>query len=681
MGHTTATIRNICLAGHAGSGKTSLVEALLADAGIIGGPGAIESQDTVSDFDDDERRLGHSLNTSVCSFDHKGLHLNLIDTPGYPDFIGRTLSVLRSVETVAVVVDATVGIETVTEQVMSAARDAHLCRMIVINGIDAADADPGGVLESLREAFGPECLPLNLPVDNRAAVKDCFFEPYTGDSDLGPFAEAHDRIVDQVVELDEDLMELYLEQGESIDAEQLHAPFERALREGHLVPVCFTSARENRGIDELLEVLERLMPSPDEGNPPEYLKGEGPDAQPVEVSTDTDAHALGHVFKLTVDPFRGRLAFVRIHQGAVRKGGQLYIGDARKPFKVGHLLKVCGAEQTDVDEVVPGDICALPRADGFFFDAVVHDSHDEDNYHLRPIELPEPIYGLAITPTNDAESQKVSDALHTLTDEDPSIRVDHSVSLNETVIRGLGELHLEAVLERSRSLYNVEVETSLPGIEYRETITAPAEGHHRHKKQTGGAGQFGEVYLQIEPLERGAGFEFVDKVVGGVIPGQFIPAVEKGVQQVLAQGAIAGFPMQDVRVTVYDGKHHSVDSKEIAFVQAGKKAFLDAVAKARPIILEPIVNVTVTAPADCMGAITGDISGMRGMIAGSESAPGNTVRIEAQAPLAEIQTYHSRLKSISGGAGSFTMRFDHYSPVPENVKQDLVNGFEGHGPE
>jgi elongation factor G len=677
MGHSTATIRNICIAGHAGSGKTTLVEALLRDAGVINSLGSVETQNTVSDHDDDERRLGHSLSPSICSFDHKGLHLNLIDTPGYPDFLGRTLSVLRAVETVAIVVDAAVGIETVTEQVMEAAKSSHLCRMIIVNGIDAAGADPARVLESLRETFGPECLPLNLPVDRAAAVKDCFFEPWSGDSDIGSFAEAHDRIVDQVVELDDELMELYLEQGEIVDAEQLHAPFERALREGHLVPVCFTSARENRGIDELLEVFERLMPNPDEGNPPEYLKGEGADAAPVTVSTDPQAHTLAHVFKMTVDPFRGRLGFVRIHQGSIHRGGQLYIGDGRKSFKVGHLLKICGAEQQEVDEVVPGDICAIPRADGFFFDAVLHDSHEEDHYHLRPIELPEPIYGLAIVAVNDQESQKVSDALHTLTDEDPSIRVEHSASLNETVIRGLGELHLQAVLDRSTNLYHVDVTTTLPGIEYRETITSSAEGHNRHKKQTGGAGQFGEVYLSIEPLSQGEGFEFVSKVVGGVIPHNLIPAVEKGVQQVMAAGAVAGFPMQDIRVTVHDGKHHSVDSKEVAFVMAGKKAFLDAVSKAGPIMLEPVVKVTVTAPADCMGAITGDISGMRGMISGSQAAAGNTVRIDAQAPLAEIQTYHSRLKSISGGAGSFTMSFDHYARVPDSVRNELANGFAG----
>ncbi len=334
MGHSTATIRNICIAGHAGSGKTTLVEALLRDAGVINSLGSVETQNTVSDHDDDERRLGHSLSPSICSFDHKGLHLNLIDTPGYPDFLGRTLSVLRAVETVAIVVDAAVGIETVTEQVMEAAKSSHLCRMIIVNGIDAAGADPARVLESLRETFGPECLPLNLPVDRAAAVKDCFFEPWSGDSDIGSFAEAHDRIVDQVVELDDELMELYLEQGEIVDAEQLHAPFERALREGHLVPVCFTSARENRGIDELLEVFERLMPNPDEGNPPEYLKGEGADAAPVTVSTDPQAHTLAHVFKMTVDPFRGRLG-IRSHPPGFHPSGRAAVHRRRSEIVQG----------------------------------------------------------------------------------------------------------------------------------------------------------------------------------------------------------------------------------------------------------------------------------------------------------------------------------------------------------
>jgi elongation factor G len=420
------------------------------------------------------------------------------------------------------------------------------------------------------------------------------------------------------------------------------------------------------------------MPNPNEGNPPQFLKGEGETAEPIEISTAADAHLIAHVFKLTVDPFRGRMGFCRIHQGTLKRQGQVYIGDGRKPFKAAHLLRVRGAEQEELDEAVPGDICAIPRAEGFFFDAVLHDSHDEDHYHLKSVGLPPPMYQLAISPLNDAESQKVSDALHTLQAEDPSVTVEHRANLNETVISGAGDLHLQAVLARMSSLYHVEVATRTPSIAYRETIMGKAEGHSRHKKQTGGAGQFGEVYLRIEPLGRDKGFEFVDEVVGGAIPYQFIPAVEKGIRQMLDDGAIAGFPMQDIRVIVYDGKHHSVDSKEIAFVAAGRKAFQDAVSKAKPIILEPVVTVSVTAPDHCMGAISGDLSGMRGMISGTESLPGGNVRISAQAPLAEIITYHSRLKSITGGEGSFTLALDHYAQVPKDTQTKLVAEFDGH---
>ena len=365
MSHTTTDIRNICLAGHAGSGKTSLLDALLNHGGVIGSIGSIEAGTTVSDFDEEEKRLGHSLEPTVCSFSHTGIHLNIIDTPGYPDFVGRAISVFPAAETVAVVVNASTGIEPVTERVLDQAAAYNLCRLIIINRIDAPEADPGGVLDAIRERFGTECLPLNLPVDGSSAVRDCFFNPWEGDSDIGSFAEAHERIIDQVVELDDDLMELYIEQGEGLTPEQLHAPFERALREGHLIPVCFTSARTEAGMDELLEVFERLMPNPNEGNPPQFLKGEGEDAEPIEITTAADAHMLAHVFKLTVDPFRGRMGFCRIHQGTVKRQAQVYIGEGRKPFKVAHLLRVCGAQQEEITEAVPGDICAIPRAEGF----------------------------------------------------------------------------------------------------------------------------------------------------------------------------------------------------------------------------------------------------------------------------------------------------------------------------
>jgi elongation factor G len=678
MAHSTTAIRNICFAGHAGSGKTTLLEAVLWKAGRIGTPGRIEAGDTVSDFRTDEKRLGHSVESTLCSFDHGDVHLNLIDTPGYPDLIGRAFATFAAVETVAVVVNAQVGIEPATEIAMQRAAERRCCRMFIVNRIDAPDADPAGVLEQLRERFGAECLPLNLPVDRGRGIADCFFKPPGGDSDLGSIADAHAHIVDQVVELDDELMELYLEQGENLDPEQLHEPFERALRDGHLIPVCFTSARDDIGIEALLSVFERLLPSPDEGNPPQFLKGEGADATAVELSTSPDAHALAHAFKVMVDPFRGRLALLRVHQGSLRVPMQLYVGVAHKPLKVAHLLNVFGAEQTEIVTAVAGDICAIPRAEGVHFDAVLHDSHDEDHYHLQSVEFPPPMHAIAIAANNDAEAQKVSDALHTLRDEDPSMRVEHVVSLNETVLHGLGELHLEVVLDRIRDQYNVEVATRLPRIAYRETITVSADGHHRHKKQTGGAGQFGEVFLRVDPLPRGAGFEFVSEVVGGAIPSQFIPAVEKGVRQALESGACAGYPLHDLKVTVLDGKHHSVDSKEIAFVVAGRTAFLDAVKKAVPIILEPIAEVTVIAPAACMGEILGDVSRMRGMITGTESLSRQRVRIKALVPLAEMQTYHSRLKALSGGTATFLMTLHDFAQAPESVKEKLVAGFAGH---
>ena len=464
-------------------------------------------------------------------------------------------------------------------------------------------------------------------------------------------------------------MELYLEQGQELKPEQLHDPFEKALRDDHLVPICFVSAKTGAGIKELLEVFERLMPNPTEGKPPRFLKGEGDDAKEVVVSADPDLHAIAHVVKVNIDTFKGRLGIMRVHQGTIRPGNQLFVGDARKPIKVNQLLRINGNEHTKMQVALPGDICAIPRVDEVYFDAVLHDSHDEDHFRLKSIPLPRPMYGLAIKPANDAESQKASDALHTVEAEDPSLQVEHIASLNEIVLRGLGDLHLRTVIEQISDRYNLELITSLPSIAYRETITANAEGHHRHKKQTGGAGQFGEVYLRIEPLASGEGFQFESKVVGGTIPSQYLPAVETGVRQVMDSGGTFGYPMQDIKVTVYDGKHHPVDSKEIAFVQAGKKAFLDAISNASPIVMEPVVDVNITVPSRCAGGVTGDLSSMRGMISGTEALPEDRIVVSGQAPLKELQGYHSRLKSLTGGDGSFTMDFSHYAEVsPEFIE-------------
>ncbi len=664
-------IRNIAVVGHAGSGKTSLIESLLHRSGTTHTRGSVQKGDTVCDFDDQEKALQHSLDIAVTHLSHEGKQVNILDTPGYADFLGRGISILPAVETAAVVISAGAGIEPVTLRMMEAAKRRNLCRILIVNKIDQAGTDYGALLASLQETFGKECLPINLPAENGGKVIDCFFQPGGDTTDFSSVSEAHDSMIDQVVEVDEALMEIYLEQGQALQPEQLHDPFEKALREGHLIPVCFTSAESGAGIDELLTLLARLMPDPTEGNPPPFMKGEGANMKPVEVAPDPDKHVIGHVFKILNDPYRGKLGIFRMHQGTLKSGAQLFIGDARKPFKVNHLFRLQGKDQEEINEAIPGDICAVARVDEIHFDAVLPDSHDADHHHLRSIECPLPLFGLAINTAKRGDEQKLSEALRKLEDEDPCFHVEHNVSLNETVMRGLGDLHLEVLLHQLRNKYNVEVETRPPSIAYRETITRNAEGHYRHKKQTGGAGQFGEVFLRVEPLSRGQGFEYVNAVVGGAIPGQFIPAIEKGIRQAMEEGAIAGFPLHDLRVTVYDGKFHSVDSKEIAFVTAGKRAFLEAVDNAGPVVLEPIVNIAVTTPDSFMGDLTGDLSSRRGQISGTETGRNGTLIIKGQAPLAELENYGTQLKAITGGEGSYAVEFSHYEAVPGNIQKQL----------
>ena len=669
--HSISEIRNIALVGHAGSGKTTLTEALLKLSGTIGSAGSIEAGDTVSDHDPHEKEVGHSLDVSLLNFKTEDCLVHLLDTPGFPDLSGRAISVLPAVETAAVVVDAHHGIEPVTERVMKAAKEGRLDRLIIINHIDSPEANPEALLQELQERFGPECLPLNLPAEKGKRVVDCFFRPdYEAEVDFLSVTDAHDAMVDQVVELDEDLMEIYLEQGKALNPDQLHNTFEQSLREGHLIPVCFVSASTGAGLELLLETFRRLMPNPTEGNPPRYLMGEGEDARPVEISPDPKKHAIGHVFKITNDPFRGKLAVFRLHQGTIKPNDQLYIGDARKPFKVQNLFRLQGAEQQPVDQGLPGDILALARVEDLHFDAVIHDSHEEDHHHLKTLKCATPIYGLALAARHRGDEQKLGGALGKVMDEDPCLRLERV--RNETVLRGMGALHLDVVLKRVSQQYNVDVDTHPPTVPYRETITGKAEGHHRHKKQSGGAGQFGEVYLRVEPLPTGEDFVFANEVTGGAIPGQFISSVEKGVREAMDEGCVAGYPMHDIKVTVYDGKSHSVDGKDIAFQTAGKKAFQDAVALARPVILEPVLNMEITAPADAMGAITGDMSSRRGKILGTEHASGGRVKLQAEAPLAEVLEYEATLKSLTGGAGQCVMSLGYYQRVPEYTQKQMM---------
>ncbi len=511
--YATEAIRSVALVGHSNAGKTTLAEALLLKAGAITTAGSVEKGNTVCDFDPLEKVYGHSLTTSLVNFPDDGVHVHLLDTPGFPDFIGQGICALAAVETALVVVNAQTGIELNARRMMKWAANRSLCRMIVVNKIDADNVDLEGLLAEIQETFGKECLPINLPAHGSSDVVDCFFNP-DGDSDFSSVAAAHSALVDQVVEVDEDLMALYLEQGSELQPEQLHAPFEKALREGHLIPVCFVSAKTGAGVPQLMEILAKLAPNPTEGNPPPFFKGEPGDDDIVEFQSVADPakHVLAHVFKVVVDPYVGKLGVFRVYQGTVRKDSELFVGDARRPFKVGHLFVLQGKDYVEVDELVPGDIGAVAKVDEITFDCVLHDSHDEDHIHLKPLEFPIPVQGLAADPKKKGDEQRLFDVLHKLELEDPTFKVERHPTTNETVLLGLGDLHLRSKLERMANQYKLEVTTRPPTIPYRETITKSAECTYRHKKQTGGAGQFGEVALRVEPLPRGMGFEFVDHV-------------------------------------------------------------------------------------------------------------------------------------------------------------------------
>ncbi len=683
---SAADFRNIVLCGAGGSGKTSIVERLLFTTGAIKRLGTVAEGNTVSDFSDEEKHHKHSLAPSLMHLEYEGHLVNLIDTPGLADFVGQAIACFPAVETVAIVVDALKGIDSVTRRLMAIAEERKIPRMLIVNKIDEVpDGHLPALVDQLRATFGAVCVPINLPALRGKKIINVF--EHDGKDDLGDNAdfssvhEAHKQIVEQVIEVDDELTMQYLEVGDGkFDQAKLHAAFEKALEQAHLVPICFLSAKTGVGADDLLHIFASLCPSPLEVNPPEFAYRETEDGEEKEWHSQPDKNAkvLAHVFRVTLDPFLGKIGIFRVHQGTVKSKADLFIDDHKKGIKVGHLFMLQGKEHTEVHEVGPGAIAAIAKIDEVKFNSVLHDSHDYDSVHLVPLPLPKPMFGLAVELKNHADEAKFSAATHKMMAEDPCFCVERIAATNQTVMRGLGELHLRIMIEKFKNQYNIELLTSTPRVAYKETITARAEGHHRHKKQTGGAGQFGEVYLRVEPLpaDHPEGFEFENATVGGTIPRQFIPAVEKGVRQIMGEGAVAGYPMMGIKVSVYDGKYHDVDSKEIAFITAGKRAFIDAVQKARPVLMEPYVNLEITAPSRYMGDLTGHISTKRGRVQNSEAAPGDMCIVKAQAPLSELQNYSNELKSMTGGAGSFSMDYSHDERTPPQVQAQVIAAYK-----
>jgi elongation factor G len=606
----------------------------------------------------------------VVHVEHRGKLINIIDTPGYPDFIGPAIKAVPAAETAVIMISAAAGIETNTRKLFETATGANKPRLIVVNKIDAENADLAALVKSIRETFGPQCRYANLPAADKESVVDCV-DNSVGDSPLTDVSAAHTEFIESVIEADDELMESYLG-GEEIGAEKIAGVFVKALKTGTIIPILFTNARKEVGITELVDLIVKYTPSPVQADVVELKDGEsvtGLKAEPA-------AALAGLVFRIGFDP-RSNMKYstIRIFSGTLKSDKNLFRNDEKKAIRPGHILKSQGGENREIDVGVAGDIVTLAKVEELKIGDLIHDGKVKGAFSM-PV-VPEPMFSLALEPAARGDEQKISMAMEKLCEEDPCLKITRDQQTNELVASGLGDLHLRVMLEKMDKRFKLSIKTKEPKIPYRETITAKAEGHYRHKKQTGGAGQFGEVYLRVEPTERGSdpSLEFSWDIFGGSIPSQFEPAVLKGIKDVMQKGVVAGFPMQDVKVSVYDGKSHPVDSKEVAFRAAGKGAFVDALEKAKAVLLEPIVNIEVTVPAENMGDITGDLASKRGKVLGQDMLAGGFVVIKAQVPLAEVTQYNSQLKSVTGGRGSYSMSLSHYEVVPGNVQQQIVAAY------
>ena len=656
MSYSSSDVRNVALAGHSAGGKTTLAEAMLYASGVIGKMGSIEGGDTVSDCSEEARAAQRSVESTALWCDWDGKRINLIDSPGHADFVGAQIQALSAVETALIVVNGTTGVEVTTRKVWQKLEGTGLARVIAVTKTDHENADFPRALDDLRRAFGPACAAATLPGED--GVVDLI-----ADKDLtGEQAKQRDNLIESIVTSDDSLLERYLESGEVPD-EELSGAFSKALLAGTVVPVFAVSATGGRGVKELLSFLARFAPDPLSLKRKVGAAGEG------ELEPREDGPLVAQVFKVMSSEYVGKVGFLRIYSGKLAAGDTVNVAGSDKTEKIGKLYSYQGKSSEEVEEAVAGDVAATSKVASVEF-GVTYTSDAAADPLAKP-ELPVPLLSRAVRPKKRGDEVKITEALRKLSEEDPTFRFRQDKQTKELVVSGLGDAHLKLMFDRLKRRFNLELDVKLPKIAYRETITAAADVRYRHKKQTGGAGQFAEVAMKVNPKERGAGYEFFDDVVGRSVEPEYRPSVNKGCMKQVAEGVLAGYPVVDIEVHLYDGKTHSVDSSDMAFQIAAREAFKDAVHEAKPMFLEPIVNIDVVVPARHMGDIAGDMNGRRGRVVGMEQE-GDMQIIKAQVPLAEVQTYSSQLQSITAGEGYFTMEFSHYDFVPPNVAEKIV---------
>jgi elongation factor G len=684
MGHKPADrIRNVALIGHRGCGKTSTCEALLFEAGVTNRLGRVDEGSAAADFEPDERERGMSIDAAICSFDYDGRKLNVIDTPGDPSFAAEALAALAVVDAAVVVVNGVMGVEVNTERLWRRAEALGLPRLVFVNMLDRERADFFAALDSLKAAFGPHVVATEIPIgsehDTRGVVDliDMKAFAYEGDgrassteveipeelADLA--AEYREKLMDEVAENSDALMERYLE-GEEISHDEIVSVLKQGVTEGHLFPVTCGIATRNLGTDRLLAALVEDLPSPAMRGPRTLL---GPEGEEVPVRPDEDAELLAEVFKTTADPYTGRLNFLRVLAGTLRADSHVHNVTQRAKERIAQPAAPLGNEMRPVDELGAGDIGVVAKLKETRAGDLI--AAGQTNLSVPPRELPAPVMTFAFEPKSKGDEEKAATALRKLREEDPTLDVHRDQQTGEQIIAGLTQIHVEVLVERMKRRYGAEIELHPPRVPYVETIHEPASAHARYKKQTGGRGQFADCHLEISPAEFGSGLVFENAIKGGVIPGGLIPAVEKGVAEAMQHGILAGYPVKDIKVRLYDGQHHSVDSSEMAFKICGSMAFKEAMAKASPALLEPIVRLTINVPEDAVGDVIGDLNSRRGHPLGMEPK-GVMTEIKAEVPMAEVLEYAPDLRAITGGRGEYTLEFERYEEVPGHLADAVV---------